>query len=122
MPMQRWMQSAAGGTSQRLKPALAMVRSRSRMPGIPPAGIARSNDVVVIGVSPLDSHLFDACYEIRLSAASTWSIVHADGLDRNIVVPQLRRVISGQLPFARIAAALRGDRPAPVRAIRGLRA
>ena len=29
--MQRWMQSAAGGTSQRLKPAVAMMRSRSRM-------------------------------------------------------------------------------------------
>ena len=27
MPMQRWMQSAAGGTSQRLKPGLAMIRS-----------------------------------------------------------------------------------------------
>src|SRR4051812_42185461 len=33
MPMQRWMQSAAGGTSQRLKPACAMMRSRSRIPG-----------------------------------------------------------------------------------------
>src|SRR5215471_124294 len=32
MPMQRWMQSAAGGTSQRLKPACATVRSRSRIP------------------------------------------------------------------------------------------
>ena len=30
--MQRWMQSAAGGTSQRLNPAAAMMRSRSRMP------------------------------------------------------------------------------------------
>src|ERR1700755_2786183 len=37
MPMHRWMQSAAGGTSQRLKPALAMMRSRSRMPGAVPA-------------------------------------------------------------------------------------
>src|SRR5579884_4040299 len=29
-PMQRWMQSAAGGTSKRLKPGAATVRSRSR--------------------------------------------------------------------------------------------
>ena len=27
MPMHRWMHSAAGGTSQRLKPGLAMIRS-----------------------------------------------------------------------------------------------
>jgi hypothetical protein len=32
IPMQRWMQSAAGGTSQRLNPALAMMRSRSSNP------------------------------------------------------------------------------------------
>src|SRR6201999_480821 len=35
MPMHRWMQSAAGGTSHRLKPAAAIVRSLSRKP--PPA-------------------------------------------------------------------------------------
>src|ERR1700692_2905349 len=35
MPMQRWMQSAAGGTSQRLTPAFSIVCSRSRIP--PPA-------------------------------------------------------------------------------------
>ena len=33
MPMQRWMHSAAGGTSQRLKPGLAMIRSRERSAG-----------------------------------------------------------------------------------------
>src|SRR6516162_7303419 len=32
MPMQRWMQSAAGGTNQRLNPAFATVCSRSRIP------------------------------------------------------------------------------------------
>src|ERR1700724_3730067 len=36
MPMQRWMQSAAGGTSQRLKPDLAIILSRSRSPGAEP--------------------------------------------------------------------------------------
>src|SRR6201991_1575857 len=36
MPMHRWMQSAAGGTSQRLKPAVAIVRSRSRKPAPAP--------------------------------------------------------------------------------------
>ena len=33
MPMQRWIASAAGGTSQRLNPGLAMMRSRERSPG-----------------------------------------------------------------------------------------
>src|SRR5882724_3215245 len=33
MPMHRWMASAAGGTSQRLNPGLAMVLSRSRKEG-----------------------------------------------------------------------------------------
>ena len=32
IPMQRWMASAAGGTSQRLNPGAAMMRSRSRSP------------------------------------------------------------------------------------------
>ena len=34
MPMHRWMASAAGGTSQRLNPAPAIVRSRARKPGV----------------------------------------------------------------------------------------
>src|SRR5262249_10478516 len=33
MPMHRWIASAAGGTTQRLKPGRAMMRSRSRMLG-----------------------------------------------------------------------------------------
>lgn len=33
MPMHRWMASAAGGTSQRLKPGPAMMRSLSSKPG-----------------------------------------------------------------------------------------
>jgi hypothetical protein len=33
MPVQRWVESAAGGTSQRLKPGLAMMRRLSRKPG-----------------------------------------------------------------------------------------
>src|ERR1700730_1841158 len=36
MPMHRWMQSAAGGTSHRLKPAVAIVRSLSRNPAPTP--------------------------------------------------------------------------------------
>src|SRR5262249_45883860 len=39
MPMHRWMHSAAGGTSQRLKPAAAMMRSRSRMPTLPSGSV-----------------------------------------------------------------------------------
>src|SRR5690348_7151299 len=42
------MQSAAGGTSQRLNPAPAMMRSRSRMPGVATGtGMARSNVVIL---------------------------------------------------------------------------
>src|SRR6267154_2387555 len=48
MPMHRWMQSAAGGTSQRLKPAVAIVRSLSRIPPPPPDIIPASLIVVVI--------------------------------------------------------------------------
>ena len=33
--MQRWMASAAGGTSQRLKPGFAMIRSRASRPHRP---------------------------------------------------------------------------------------
>src|SRR5579862_1924940 len=48
MPMHRWMHSAAGGTNHRLKPAVAIILSRSRMPKpAEPAGIARSNVVVI---------------------------------------------------------------------------
>src|ERR1700744_4130717 len=36
MPIQRWIQSPAGGTSQRLKPAAPIVRSLSRIPPPPP--------------------------------------------------------------------------------------
>src|SRR6202035_4366043 len=48
MPMHRWMQSAAGATSQRLKRVVAMILSRSRIPKpAEPAGNARSNVVVI---------------------------------------------------------------------------
>src|SRR5580692_751999 len=36
MPMHRWMQSAAGGTSHLLKPAFATVCSRSKIPNSAP--------------------------------------------------------------------------------------
>jgi hypothetical protein len=45
------MQSAAGGTSQRLKPAFAIVCSRSRIP-IPPPDIVPAPLIVVIHSSP----------------------------------------------------------------------
>ena len=50
--MHRWMQSAAGGTNQRLKPAVAIVRSLSRNPGAAP-GTAPALLIVVIAVFPL---------------------------------------------------------------------
>src|SRR5689334_1783117 len=51
MPMHRWMQSAAGGTNQRLKPGLAMIRSRSRRPaGLPTRSPAPSTVVMSIAL------------------------------------------------------------------------
>src|SRR5579871_1174520 len=47
IPMQRWMQRAAGGTSQRLNPAFAMMRSRSSNPG-PDAKLRSACSSVVI--------------------------------------------------------------------------
>src|SRR5580692_591634 len=51
MPIQRWMQSAAGGTSQRLKPAVAIVRSLSRMPAPAPVMVPAPS-IVAIYSSP----------------------------------------------------------------------
>src|SRR6266852_3185985 len=50
MPIHRWMHSAAGGTSQRLKPAIAIVRSLSRIPP-PPPGMVPALLIVVIEFS-----------------------------------------------------------------------
>src|ERR1700682_3948757 len=50
------MQSAAGGTSQRLKPALAMVCSRSRIPSRAPDTLPVLL-IVVIDLSPLQPPL-----------------------------------------------------------------
>src|SRR5215475_12687901 len=51
MPMHRWMHSAAGGTSQRLKPAAAIVRSLSRKPVPAPAIVPAPLLIVVISSS-----------------------------------------------------------------------
>src|SRR5215469_1167923 len=47
MPMQRWMHSAAGGTSQRLKPAFATVCSRSRIPAPAPVMVPAVSAVAI---------------------------------------------------------------------------
>jgi hypothetical protein len=49
--MHKWMQSAAGGTSQRLKPAVAIVRSLSRNPA-PAPGTLPALLIVVIAIFP----------------------------------------------------------------------
>src|SRR5882672_1536959 len=59
MPMHRWMQSAAGGTSQRLKPAVAIVRSLSRNPAPAPDTVPALL-IVVIVVSPCRPPLMGA--------------------------------------------------------------
>ena len=58
--MHRWMQSAAGGTSQRLKPAFAMVCSRSRIPS-PPRDTAPALSSVAIRPSPTAAHAGRIC-------------------------------------------------------------
>src|ERR1700737_5477306 len=60
MPMHRWMQSAAGGTSQRLKPAFAIVCSRSRIPA-PPPDIVPALSMVAIPSSPTAAHAGHVC-------------------------------------------------------------
>jgi hypothetical protein len=46
IPIHRWMASAAGGTSQRLNPGLAMVRSRARKPGVAGEGKTSVVDIM----------------------------------------------------------------------------
>src|ERR1700754_1149657 len=72
MPMHRWMQSAAGGTIQRLKPAVAIVRSLSRNPAPAPDTVPALL-IVVIDVSPCSPPLMgsSAVYDpVALSAAA----------------------------------------------------
>src|ERR1700712_2487304 len=59
MPMHRWMQSAAGGTSQRLKPAVAIVCSLSRNPAPAPDTVPALLNVVII-ISPCSPPLMGA--------------------------------------------------------------
>src|ERR1700710_1202549 len=48
MPLHRWMHSAAGGTSQRLKPAVAIVCSLSRIPNPPPVIVPAPAYVLIL--------------------------------------------------------------------------
>src|SRR5215472_1973160 len=52
MPMQRWIASAAGGTSHRLKPACAMIRSRSSKPAPAPTWPFTKPATVMCVLSP----------------------------------------------------------------------
>src|ERR1700733_1974928 len=63
MPMHKWMQSAAGGTSQRLNPALAIVRSRSRSRPAGPMRLPACS--IVVTLSSLGS-LLSRGYSILL--------------------------------------------------------
>src|SRR4030095_5135945 len=58
------MQSAAGGTSQRLKPAVAIVRSLSRNP-VPAPGTLPALLIVVIAIFPCSPLLNWAFYRLR---------------------------------------------------------
>jgi hypothetical protein len=57
------MQSAAGGTSQRLKPAVAIVRSLSRNP-VPAPGILPALLIVVIAIFPCGPLLNWAFFDV----------------------------------------------------------
>ena len=59
--MQRWMQSAAGGTNQRLNPAFATVCSRSKIP-CPPPDIVPALSSVAICLSPTAAHAEHVCH------------------------------------------------------------
>src|SRR5687767_2186139 len=58
------MQSAAGGTSQRLKPAVAIVRSLSRNP-VPAPGILPALLIDVIAIFPCSPLLYWAFCRLR---------------------------------------------------------
>src|SRR6266852_578069 len=62
------MQSAAGGTSQRLKPAFAIVCSRSRIPS-PAPDIVPALSIVAIHASPTAAHAGHVCHLRSLSSA-----------------------------------------------------
>src|SRR6187431_1445620 len=57
------MQSAAGGTSQRLKPAVAIVRSLSRNP-VPAPGMLPALLIVVIAIFPCSPVLYRAFFAV----------------------------------------------------------
>src|ERR1700748_801609 len=88
MPIQRWIHSAAGGTIQRLKPAVATVRSLSRMPAPAPDRVPL---IVVIYKPPLQPPL------LGVSPATIPSPVYTRS-----PAPLLRRTIS---TYAGIAGA-----------------
>src|SRR5687768_2832138 len=82
MPMHRWMARAAGGTSQRLKPGLAMMRSRSRRPTppIPPVYESAAVDMIILPSRRV----------IPVGVVVVFRVATEAGIDR-----------SGSLPFAR---------------------
>src|SRR3984957_20007319 len=57
--MQRWMHSAAGGTSQRLNPGPAMVRDRDSRPALMPFPLGKHSCYTEAGIDryPLDQGL-----------------------------------------------------------------
>ena len=68
MPMHKWMANAAGGTSQRLKPGFAMMRSLDRNAGCEarlPAAV-----LVLIGVSPMNKKALQAHSTLALAPCS----------------------------------------------------
>ena len=62
MPMHKWMAKAAGGTSQRLKPSPAMMRSLERKPGVPEASVVELMVSPFFGLGNLSTCDFNVCF------------------------------------------------------------
>ena len=78
--MQRWMHRAAGGTSQRLKPGLAMIRSRERSAGEVFAAVALA---AVMTRSPPNADLGHGSKAISLTSSCSRYYPHSSGPPAN---------------------------------------
>ena len=93
------MQSAAGGTNQRLKPAVAIVRSLSRNPGAAP-GTAPALLIVVIAVFPLAHSDLGISPSIPSPSPMQWNSAHP-AVPRTSGMREIdKRILKHQTPDA----------------------
>ena len=90
MPMQRWMHNAAGGTSQRLKPSEAIVRSLARSPVDAPAdGLTLMSSVPLMvpsGACIVDgwTYRLHEAYYILTTFGFAVTVHHGTGIDNRL--------------------------------------